>query len=55
MGGQQVVTVGTNHDKLEPTCNVQSWSKGAKQNASFVQPEVLNTYKRSIGGVDKHN
>ena len=24
------ITIGTNYDKVEPTCNVQRWSKGTK-------------------------
>ena len=50
-----MVTIGTSYDKVEPPGNVQSWSKGAQQNASVVQSEVLNSYNMSIGGVDKHN
>ena len=48
------VTIGTNYDKIEATCNVLRCSKGAKQKASVVQPEALNTYK-SMGGVDKRD
>ena len=52
---QKCVTIGTNYDKIEPTCNVQRWSKGVKQKASVVQPEVLNTYSKNMGGVDEHD
>ena len=41
--------------KRKPTCNVQCWSKDAKQKANAVQPEVLNPYNKSMGGADKHD
>ena len=49
------VTIGTNYDKIEPICNVQRYSYVAKQKASVVQPELLNTYHMSMEGVDKRD
>ena len=48
------VTIGTNYNKIEPTCNIECWYKCGKRKASVVQPEVLNTYNTSMRGVDKH-
>ena len=48
-------TLGTNYDKVELTSNVQRLSKVVKQKASVVQPIVLNTYNKSMGGVEKQD
>ena len=49
------VTIGTNYDNVGPTFNVQRWNTGAKKKASVVRTEVLNTYKKSLRGVDMYD
>ena len=49
------VTIGTNHDTVQPVKNVQRWRRESKSKGNVPQPNVLHHYNMNMGGVDKHD
>ena len=49
------VTVGTNYDTVEQTRTVKRWQKEKKAKGPVPQPNVLYSYNKNMGGVDKHD
>lgn len=47
-----VVTIATNYDSVEPMSQVRRWSSKKKEKISVPQPNLLNSYNLSMGGVD---
>ena len=49
------VTVGTNYNTVEQTRTVKRWQKEKKAKGPVPQPNVLYSYNKNMGGVDKHD
>nr|XP_023013431.1 piggyBac transposable element-derived protein 2-like [Leptinotarsa decemlineata] len=47
-----VVTMATNHDSVEPLGQVRRWSTAAKSKVQVPQPKVFQNYNHGMGGVD---
>lgn len=47
-----VVTIGTNYDTIEPLGKVKRWCKLLKQKVEFEVPRLIINYNKGMGGVD---
>ncbi|KAJ8934301.1 hypothetical protein NQ318_000867 [Aromia moschata] len=50
-----IVTMVTNHDTIEPLGKVKRWSSAEKQKVDVPQPHLFGSYNSSMGGVDLLN
>lgn len=47
------VTMGTNHQKIDPLTSTKRWSSASKKEVQIPQPHVISSYNKFMGGVDK--
>ncbi|KAJ8928709.1 hypothetical protein NQ314_018719 [Rhamnusium bicolor] len=47
-----VVTMATNYDTIEPLSKVKRWSSAKKEKIDVPQPQLFSKYNASMGGVD---
>ena len=51
----KAVGIAVNFDKILLEVSVQRWSSESKSRIPIVQPCVIQTYNKHMGGVDHHN
>jgi DNA excision repair protein ERCC-6 len=48
-------SIATNFDSVFPLKQVKRWCRNKKEKINVGQPQVINTYKNFMGGVDQHD
>ena len=51
----KAVGIASNFDTILPEVSVQRWSSESKSRIPIVQPYVILTYNKHMGGVDHHD
>lgn len=51
----KVVSVMTNYDSVDPLTTAQRYDRKEKKRIDIVQPKLIKTYNKGMGGVDLHD